>query len=77
MHSSFIPFAAIVDTILIQKNVCCGKGYRKFAGPLAQGRVGSSVRTACVSVPIAMTIRYLPGGVWPRTLSPQSVSGHP
>ena len=29
-----------------------------------------------VLIPIAMTIRVLPGGVWPRTLSPQSVSSN-
>ena len=47
----------------------------KFAGPLAQGRVGSSVRGVGVLRPIAMTIRVLPGSIWPRTLPGQSQSG--
>ena len=53
------------------------KQIEKLAGPLAQGRVGSRVRGVDVLVPIAMTIRVLPGAVWPRTLSGQSEPSHP
>ena len=49
----------------------------KVAGPLAQGRVRSRVRGVGVLGPIAMTIRVLPGGIWPRTLSRQSVPRDP
>ena len=63
----------------MQDYVCDFHANMKFAGPLAQRRVGSSAQPLVLVFysAIAMTIRVLPGGVWPRTLPGQSESSDP
>ena len=50
------------------------KQIRRASGPKACGT--QSLRCCCFS-PIAMAIRVLPGGTWPRILPRQSESGDP